>query len=425
MTDQVKPTGLLSIAILGSGNVVGTIISAIALILFSRFMGPTEFGLFSAAFAAMQIVVRLSDMGTNMAAERAIARVYGRDDQLADRLMRVVLYFKLASFVLCLIIGWLLAPWISVTLLHIDNVGLIRTALLLSLGTIFFEYSTIVFQSTERFSMVARITIVQALGKLLFGLIMMWQGMLHATEGLLIYGLLPGFGALVGWGRGTLSNFTLPKTWKKDLPIILRVAKWTAIAAIAATLADNIDTLLVQSFMSSYDTGIWSGAVRIATFASVIGWSVGAVLNVRVARYQNRSHLKEYLGKAWKLSLLIFTVIVFSIPFARLAITLSIGSAYLSSITPLQILLFATAITGATTPFVALFYLFDAPQYYAISGVLQTIVLILGDLFFIPHLGLIGAAWVRVVVRIVILLFTLVYARRAYVWHFRPHDRQK
>ena len=425
MTDQVKPTGLLSIAILGSGNVVGTIISAIALILFSRFMGPTEFGLFSAAFAAMQIVVRLSDMGTNMAAERAIARVYGRDDQLADRLMRVVLYFKLASFVLCLIIGWLLAPWISVTLLHIDNVGLIRTALLLSLGTIFFEYSTIVFQSTERFNMVARITIAQALGKLLFGLIMMWQGMLHATEGLLIYGLLPGFGALVGWGRGTLSNFTLPKTWKKDLPIILRVAKWTAIAAIAATLADNIDTLLVQSFMSSYDTGIWSGAVRIATFASVIGWSVGAVLNVRVARYQNRSHLKEYLGKAWKLSLLIFTVIVFSIPFARLAITLSIGSAYLSSITPLQILLFATAITGATTPFVALFYLFDAPQYYAISGVLQTIVLILGDLFFIPHLGLIGAAWVRVVVRIVILLFTLVYARRAYVWHFRPHDRQK
>ena len=425
MTDQVKPTGLLSIAILGSGNVVGTIISAIALILFSRFMGPTEFGLFSAAFAAMQIVVRLSDMGTNMAAERAIARVYGRDDQLADRLMRVVLYFKLASFVLCLIIGWLLAPWISVTLLHIDNVGLIRTALLLSLGTIFFEYSTIVFQSTERFSMVARITIAQALGKLLFGFIMVWQGMLHATEGLLIYGLLPGFGALVGWGRGTLSNFTLPKTWKKDLPIILRVAKWTAIAAIAATLADNIDTLLVQSFMSSYDTGIWSGAVRIATFASVIGWSVGAVLNVRVARYQNRSHLKEYLGKAWKLSLLIFTVIVFSIPFARLAITLSIGSAYLSSITPLQILLFATAITGATTPFVALFYLFDAPQYYAISGVLQTIVLILGDLFFIPHLGLIGAAWVRVVVRIVILLFTLVYARRAYVWHFRPHDRQK
>ena len=425
MTDQVKPTGLLSIAILGSGNVVGTIISAIALILFSRFMGPTEFGLFSAAFAAMQIVVRLSDMGTNMAAERAIARVYGRDDQLADRLMRVVLYFKLASFVLCLIIGWLLAPWISVTLLHIDNVGLIRTALLLSLGTIFFEYSTIVFQSTERFSMVARITIAQALGKLLFGLIMMWQGMLHATEGLLIYGLLPGFGALVGWGRGTLSNFTLPKTWKKDLPIILRVAKWTAIAAIAATLADNIDTLLVQSFMSSYDTGIWSGAVRIATFASVIGWSAGAVLNVRVAKYQDQSHLKEYLGKAWKLSLLIFTVIVFSIPFARLAITLSIGSAYLSSITPLQILLFATAITGATTPFVALFYLFDAPQYYAISGVLQTIVLILGDLFFIPHLGLIGAAWVRVVVRIVILLFTLVYARRAYVWHFRPHDRQK
>jgi len=425
MTDQVKPTGLLSIAILGSGNVVGTIISAIALILFSRFMGPTEFGLFSAAFAAMQIVVRLSDMGTNMAAERAIARVYGRDDQLADRLMRVVLYFKLASFVLCLIIGWLLAPWISVTLLHIDNVGLIRTALLLSLGTIFFEYSTIVFQSTERFSMVARITIVQALGKLLFGLIMMWQGMLHATEGLLIYGLLPGFGALVGWGRGTLSNFTLPKTWKKDLPIILRVAKWTAIAAIAATLADNIDTLLVQSFMSSYDTGIWSGAVRIATFASVLGWSVGSVLNVRVARYASPSHLKEYLSKAWKLSLFILFALILATPFAGLAIRLTIGSTYLAGTLPLQILILAAGLAGAATPFVALFYLFDRPQYYAIAGIIQTVVLVLGDLIFIPRLGLVGSAWVRVVVRLVILVFTLLYARRAYVWHFRPHDRQK
>jgi len=421
MTDQVKPTGLLSIAILGSGNVVGTIISAIALILFSRFMGPTEFGLFSAAFAAMQIVVRLSDMGTNMAAERAIARVYGRDDQLADRLMRVVLYFKLASFVLCLIIGWLLAPWISVTLLHIDNVGLIRTALLLSLGTIFFEYSTIVFQSTERFSMVARITIAQALGKLLFGFIMVWQGMLHATEGLLIYGLLPGFGALVGWGRGTLSNFTLPKTWKKDLPIILRVAKWTAIAAIAATLADNIDTLLVQSFMSSYDTGIWAGAVRIATFASVIGWSVGAVLNVRVAKYHDLKHLNEYLSKAWKLSLFILLALVLAIPLASLAINMTIGTAYLAGLIPLQILIFGAGLAGATTPYVALFYLFDKPEYYAIAGIIQTLVLILGDIILIPQMGLIGAAWVRVVVRVFVLLFTLLYARRAYVKHINNH----
>ncbi|MEI8232339.1 MAG: oligosaccharide flippase family protein [bacterium] len=419
MSETVKPTGLLSIAILGSGNVIGTVISAIALILFSRFMGPTEFGLFSAAFAAMQIIIRLSDLGTNMAAERAIARVHGKDDRLADRLMRVALYFKLASFAVFAVIAWFLAPWISLSLLHLENFGLIRTAFLLALGSIFFEYSTIVFQSTNRFAMVARITIAQALGKLLIGLIFIWQGMLHATEGLLIYGIMPGIGALAGWKTNPLKSFSLPTSWRKDLQIILKVAKWTAVAAIAATLADNIDTLLVQSFMSSYDTGIWSGAVRIAGFASLLGWSVGSVLNVRVAKYHNIEHLNKYLQKAWKLALFIFVALLISLPLAGLAIKLTIGSAYLSGTIPLQILIVAAGLAGASSPYVALFYLFDRPEYYAIAGIIQTIILIAGDMIFIPQFGLIGAAWVRVVVRMVVLLFTLIYARSAYVKHLR------
>lgn len=425
MTQQIKSKGLLSIAVLGSGNILGTIISAIALILFSRYMGPTEFGLFSAAFAAMMIVVRLSDLGTNMAAERTIARVAGRDDDLTDRLMRVTLWFKSTCFVLAMVIAWTLTPWIAHSFLKIEEIGLIRLAFALAFGTVFFEYSTVVFQSTHRFAMVARITIAQAIGKLGFGLLFIWQGILQAREGLLIYGLLPGIGALLGWKRNPLTSWRLPKTWKKDLGLILRVAKWTAIAAIAATLADNIDTLLVQSFMTSYDTGIWSGAVRIATFASVLGWSVGAVLNVRVAKYSDKEHLTAYLSKAWKIALAILAILILSIPFAGLAINLTIGQDYITGTLPLQILLLATALGGATSPYVALFYLFDKPQYYAIAGILQTIVLIAGDLIFIPTHGLVGAAWVRVAVRVVIMIFTLIYARRAYAWHYRSHDRQK
>jgi perosamine synthetase len=84
-----------------SGNVIGTVAWPLPLF-FSRDMGPTEFGLFSAAFAAMQIVVRLSDLGTNMAVERAVARVHDQSGDLADRLMRVALWFKLASFTLAI-----------------------------------------------------------------------------------------------------------------------------------------------------------------------------------------------------------------------------------------------------------------------------------------------------------------------------------
>ncbi len=415
-------SSLASIFVLGGGNVIGTIISALALILFSRFMGPVEFGLFSAAFAAMQIVVRISDLGTNMATERQVARVHAQNPELSDRLLRSALYFKGIAFLILLSLGWVLAPWLAGKL-NIPSVALVRSAFLLSAGTIFFEFSTLVFQSTARFALVARITIAQAIGKLLFGAIFIWQGLLQSTQALLIYGLLPGIGALLGWKRNTLSSLKLPKTWALDLKTILSVAKWTGIAALAATAADNIDTLLVQSFMSSYDTGIWSGAVRIATFAGVIGWSVGSVLNVRVARYHDRAHLNEYLKKSWKISLAILFGLVLTIPLARFAIELTIGSAYLEGTTSLQVLILAAGLSGAAAPYVALFYLFDKPEYYAITGIMQTLILVAGDLIFIPTHGLIGAAWVRVIVRLTVLVFTLIYARRAYAWHYRQHGR--
>jgi O-antigen/teichoic acid export membrane protein len=416
MSKDLKSRGLAAIAVLGSGNVVGTVISAIALILFSRFMGPAEFGLFSAAFAAMQIVVRVADLGTNMATERAIARVYGHDNQLADRLMRVGFWLKAVNFAACATIGWFIAPWIG-SLLRLDSVSLIRSAILLASGTIFFEYTTLVFQATHHFGMVARITIAQAIGKLLFGFILIWQGILHATSGLLVYGLLPGVGALTAWVKNPLTSFTLPKSWQKDLWAILAVAKWTGLAAVAATLADNIDTLMVKSFMTSYDTGIWSGAVRIATFASLVGWSIGSVLNIRVAKYHDPAHLKTYLGKAWKLALLSFLVIFVCLPLAGFSIWVTIGQAYLSATAPLQILLIASGLAAATSPYVALFYLFDRPQYYALAGFISTGILLLGDYFAIPAFGLMGVAWIRVVVRIAVLVFTLLYARRAIEQH--------
>lgn len=418
MASNLESKGLLSIAVLGSGNILGTIISAIALILFSRYMGPTEFGLFSAAFAAMQIVVRITDLGTNTAVERSVARVIDTDKKLADRLMRMSLWFKIISYISCVTIAWFLSPWIAHTILKIDNLSLIRSAFLFSIGTIFFEYSMIIFQSTHKFGLVARITIAQAIGKLGFGLILIWQSLLSASTALLVYGILPGLGALLAWKRNTLSSLTLPKTWRKDVRIILAVAKWTAVAAVAATLSDNIDTLLVQSFMSSYETGIWAGAVRIATFASVIGWSVGTVLNIRVAKYTDPKNLQIYLNKSWKLSLGIILLLTLSLPLAPLIINLTIGSAYLEGVIPLQILIMSSAFAGAASPYVALFYLFDKPQYYAYAGIIETLIIVLGGIIFIPMYGLIGAAWVRVLVRAIVFGFTLIYARRIYVSNY-------
>ncbi len=414
-------SSLISILTVSAGNFTGMMTSAIALIIYSRFMGPAEFGLFSVAFAFMQIVVRIADFGTNMAAERTIARAYDHQSR-RDGLIQTTLWLKTISYLAILILMWYLAPWIALDLLHLNNIGLIRSAVLLSGGTIVFEYAILVFQATHRFDLVARITIAQGLGKLLFSLLLIWQGLLNSFLGLLIYGILPGIGALIGFVKKPLPSFSLPSRWRIHLMEILSVAKWTAVAALAITVADNLDILMVQSLMSSYDVGIWSGAVRLATFANLVGWSIGSVLNVRVARYSHIDHLGEYLRKAWKLSLAVFLGILLFIPLAGFAIHYSIGLSYIEATIPLQILLISIAISCATVPYIALFYVFDSPQYYAFSGLLQIALLILGDLYFIPLFGLVGSAWVRVAVRLALFIFTLYYAKRSYFNHFSKRN---
>jgi len=84
----------------------------------------------------------------------------------------------------------------------------------------------------------------------------------------------------------------------------------------------------------------------------------------------------------------------------------------------LNILLISTAILTATTPFVALFYVFDYPRYFAISGTLTALTLITADLIFIPAFGLIGAGWARVITRTVVILYTLTTAYHEYQKHY-------
>lgn len=417
MSHLGNKTGLSSVLFLSAGNITGMLISALALILYSRYLGPTEFGVFSVAFAFMQIVIRLADFGTNVAAERSIARAY--DDNLrATGLISTTLWLKAISYLAILAVLWLLSPWITHSLLHIESLGLIRSAIILSVGTIIFEYSTLVFQATHRFDLVARITIAQGIGKLVFSLILMWQGALTGVLGLTIYGLMPGLAALLGFIQNPLASLALPVNWRIHLKEILSVIKWTAISALALTVTDHLDILMVQSLMSSYDAGIWSGAVRIATFANLIGWSIGSVLNIRVARYKENHHLAKYLQKAWKIALTIFVIVLLTIPLAKLAIIYTIGSSYLVSLGSLQILLLSIAVAGATVPYIALFYVYDYPQYYALSGLIQIFLLIAGDFYAIPLFGLDGSAWVRVATRIILLIFTLYYARKSYLNHF-------
>jgi len=413
MHKLLKSPSLISIFVLGGGNVIGTLISAVTLIIFSRLLGPSEFGLFSSAFALMQIMVRLVDSGTTTATERALARANSNNPHTVHSLMTISAYTKLALYIFWLIVGMYTSEYIAEQYLGLTNSNLVKTALFLSVGTVIFEYVTVVFQSASQFGLVARITIAQALGKLIGGIILLLQSALTATSALWLYGLMPFFGAIAGWiNTPHHLRLNLPTSWTSDAKALLSVVKWTGVAAVSASLADNLDTLMVQSMMTLHDTGVWAAAARIATFASILPWTIGSVLNIRVTQFHEKKHILSYLKKIQYIALGSAAIILLILPLAGIILNLTVGPEYDSGVSALRIMLISTALLAVTTPIASLYYLFDKPQYYAYVGLIATVLLIVMDYLLIPLYGLNGAAYARIIVRSAVLVFTLKYTHK-------------
>ena len=77
---------------------------------------------------------------------------------------------------------------------------------------------------------------------------------------------------------------------------ILSVAKWTAVAAPAITVRQSRYPYGPVAHVQLRCRHLVR-AVRLATFANLVGGSIGSVLNVRVARYSHIDHLENICAK--------------------------------------------------------------------------------------------------------------------------------
>lgn len=410
----LSSAGLKSAALTTVGNISATGIAAIAMIIFSRVLGPSQFGVFSVLFSVMLILSRIGDMGINIAVSRAIAQ-NSKQSNLISSYAQTGSYLKLMIMLFVVIVGVIFAKPITLSWLNLDQQYIPLTIVVFTLSTtiVIYEYVSTLLQAQHAFGVSVMTNVVQSFIKLLVALASFSLVSLTLTFVTTSYLIAPLIGAGVGL---LLINFRdilplyNPMIGKK----ILSVARWTGIAIVASTLAENVDVIIVQHYLSSFDTGIYAAATRIATVASLVGWSLGSVLNMRVAKYKDQTNLNNYLKKAILLAIAALAMTLAIIVITTPLVTYTIGLEYLSSIPVLNILLLSTALLTATSPFVALFYSFDYPRYFAISGILTAVVLVVADIIFVPTFGIMGAAWARVIMRIVVLLYTLFASYQQY-----------
>ncbi len=401
-----KAKGVRQALLTVGGNTMATGVSAVTMMLISRQLGPTLFGEFSVGFAIILIITRLNDAGLNSALQKFAGGAKTQAKQILYFSLSLKYRFMLSIVLLLLsFVGYLPLS----TLLHISHPTIVLIALTLGIVTAYYEQLSTMLLALHAFGKAVAVNGVQALSKFI-GVMVFFA--FHQTSVVLIftwYTLSPVV-PLLFWTK------FLPKwvklNWKTKSPQeereFVTMAGHSAVSFISSGVIENIGVLFVQGYLSSYETGLLGGVSKIAMLFFLISASLSNVLFPRVAKYKRLADLRAYFKKALFAGVCIAAGYIALLPLASLSIRLTIGDAYLAGLPILYLLLGAVFLTIATVPFMALFYSFEANWYFSVSGMIQVLLTIGGNVLFLPQYGLVATAWTTLLTKAVLFLFTFV-----------------
>jgi len=366
------------------GTVANGVLGVIYYILVARFLGPTEYGAFSVAVAAIALIASIANIGIDTGILRFRAQ---------DRFLKLGLKLKLVSALVVLVGGWFLVPPASAFFFAKPELVLPLRLALLGVGTsLLFSFSTTALQALEKFWTWSFLNIFANAIRLISVLVFLFLGGLGVAAALYGYIGAP----LVGFGVGFffLPAFWRVKTENKVLGEFLNFNKWVAVFTLIAAVAARMDTFLATRLLTLGQVGIYSVAVSLTGFVAQIVLALASVVAPKLSRFTNHEDVIVYLKK---LQLFVLGLSVLGVPvgtvLGKILIGRVYGAAYVSSFTPFIVLLFAQAIFLVSVPVhTSVFYYFGKPRVFVFVGLGNLLLVTTLGWFLISYFGYVGAA---------------------------------
>ncbi|NLG06340.1 MAG: oligosaccharide flippase family protein [Candidatus Pacebacteria bacterium] len=392
-------------------NFLAAGLMAVAMIILGRRMGPVDFGTFSVGVSLMLIFHQVINVGFSQLIPRFVGNWYQEPQKQKAFLAHVLFWQGLLALILLIVVGLFLP-----NLAKILNYPHSTMILLSALGAVFFAFYSYLFNlfiAKQEFAKAGLINILQATFKLLafLAIIFAWQSNLLAISSSYYLALL--LAGLVLWAVSKEQLFFKPKALTGKLAKqVNRFWLHSAIAAISLVLIDNLDLVLVQQSLGEHAAGLYSGAMKVAMFLSIIGASLESVLNSRVARYKDKAVLKQFLKKSQILIILSLVLLLAVLPLSKYLIIFTLGADYLAADSILRLLLVNVFLLIPVLPLTAVFYAIDRPGYFSTTGLMRIVIIFALSIWLLPKFGAEAVAASRIVATLAVLFYSLVVVRK-------------
>jgi O-antigen/teichoic acid export membrane protein len=374
-----------------SSVILGLVISVII----ARALGPEGRGVYSLAILLPGLLVTFTNLGINPATVFYVARKkYPPKEVLGNNIILTILIS-----ILTISIGLIIIRRFHNELFP----GVGNEYLLLALGLIpfplLFDFVSHILVGMQKikaynvFHLLQSFLFLISIGVLLLGF---QFGIKAAISAQIISFFLAGTALFVFVRKETQGVFLRPnRQYLKDVPFYGVRAH---LGGVISFLHYRTDLFLINIFLNPFAVGLYSVAVALAEGMWLISRSVGTVLFPKLASERDSESLKLFTPLVCRHVLIIaFSVAVLLFFFGHWLIVLLYSETFLGSIQPFRILLIgAVAVSGHS---VLVYFLMATGRPMLVSYItgISLILNIILNVIWIPHWGIIGAAWATTV----------------------------
>lgn len=368
-------------------------LGAVFFIIAARYLGPSNYGLFSVAMAVLTLTADIGNLGTDTGIVNFVSRNIATDKTKAHQFLKLGLKIKLIVGICIVVFGIFISPFIAQSIFNKPElIELLQIAFIGVLAQLLFTFATSALQSFQKFVQWGAVNVGQNTIRLIFLFIVYSIGAVTTSNILLLYALIPFAGFLLGmiflpksFLRSQNENSVSSEFFKYNL--------WVAAFGAIAALSSRLDTFIAARLLDATQIGVYAAANQLVQIVPQLVGALGTVIAPNMAQQNSQEKFINYLKKTQLLVIGIAVLGLFSIPFVLLIIPYLFGVEYLTSGPLFVVLLFAMLIFLISVPIhMSVFYYFSYPKLFFWISLGHLIIIALVGWNLISYYGAFGAA---------------------------------
>lgn len=391
--DLIKTKTVRHSAITITGTLATGALGAVFYILLARFLGPSDFGIFSISVLVLTLLADVANVGINTGIVRFVGKYFQHDKNKALKYLKLGLKNKVFVSLIVAAFGSFILPFVAVHIFQKPEfIVPLKIGLIGFLGIMVFSFITSAIDATQRYLISNSLSVGTNALRLLILVALFTTGILTLNYSLLLYSITPILGFLAG--LTFFPRFWTAKDENEVASEFFNYNKWIAIFTAIAALSSRLDSFILTRLLSLEKVGIYSVAVNLSSIIPQLVLALGVVAAPKLASFDSQGKAISYLKK-----LQIFVVglaacgLFIGIPLSYFLIPYFYGPFYYDSIAPFIILLFAQLIFLISIPaHTGVIYYFSYPKLFVWISLIH--LLLVGGLgwVLISGFGIMGAA---------------------------------